>query len=105
LSLSAEVHVEHQSRLVVLLVGALAGAVLVLVIRVELEVFADGEVAAGVDCRVAPFALLALVIELGTGAGRWMVGAESESPFELDPIAVTPTKGAALPVEVSAVAV
>ena len=44
-----------------LLIGVSARVVLVLVVRVEFYVLADGKETARVDCGIAPFWILALV--------------------------------------------
>src|SRR5271165_6145742 len=97
--------VEHEAELVVLLIGTLAGGVLVLVVGVELKVGADGEETAGVNGGVGPLGILALIEEFRTGVGRDVVAAEVEGALEQEPVAVAPVEAAVLPVEIETIAV
>jgi len=67
--------------LVQLLIWAFASIVLVFIVSVELDMFANRKECAGVKCRGAPFLVSALVKELSTGIGRWMVRANLDSAF------------------------
>ena len=105
MSFSTVEDVEHEAELVVLLVGALAGLVLMLIVGIELEVLADGEITSGVKSGVGPLAVLALVEELTADIGLQMVGVDSGVAFQLQAIPVTPGNAAILPIEVAAVAI
>ena len=102
---SSKVQAEYQPQLVQLLIRTFAGVVLVLIVRIKLQVLAHRKEAAGIDCGVAPFAVLAFVEELGAGVQRGMVGADSKRLFDLKAVAITPREVSALPVKVGTVPV
>ena len=64
----SEIEVEHRPKLIQLLIQTLTRIVLVFVVRVELDVPANWKETLGINCGVAPFAVLAFVKELGTGS-------------------------------------
>ena len=96
----SEEEAEHQAQLVQLLIWAFPGVVLVLVIRIELNVLADRKQAPGVDCGVAPFAILALVKGLHGAIRRRVIGVNRKTLLDLQTVAIAPREFPALPIEV-----
>jgi len=102
---SLGVEIENESECVYLLVGTFAGIVLVLVVRIELEVFAYGEQTARIECGAAPFGIFALIECFGADVRGRMLGTNRESPFEGQAVAITPHEFAVGPIQISAIPV
>ena len=98
-------YIGDQPDLVKLLVGRLAGDILVLIIRVQFKMFANREQATGVIRRGAPFLVFALIEDLRAGLGRRVVGTDGDPAFESEPVAISPLETRHGPIEVRAVAV
>ena len=73
-----------------------------LVIRVELDMLADGKQTSGVNRRVAPLAVLAGIVEFGARVGGRVVSDDPEGSLELDAIAITSCEVSAVPIPKSA---
>src|SRR5580704_12810095 len=76
-----------------------------LVVRIELDVLADGKQATGVEGGITPFAVLALVKEFHAGIRGGVVGVNRESSLDLETVAIAPREFATLPIEVPPVPV
>jgi len=100
-----EIQAERYAELIQLLIWFFAGIVLVLVVRIELQELAQWKEASGIDCRITPFFILALVEELDAGVWGGMIGEDCKPPFNLQAVAIAPRDLARLPIEIGAVPV
>lgn len=76
-----EENVQDQTHSVHLLIRPLACVVLVLIVWIELDVFAHWQQATRVEISRADFCVLALVEELGADVRCGVVVADREAPF------------------------
>src|SRR5664280_374753 len=87
---SRKEEVEDDAQLVQLLIGASARIVLVFVVGIELDMPSDRKDASGIQSRIAPFPVLALVEKLGADVRCRMVRTKSKCPLSLKAIAIAP---------------
>ena len=52
------------------------------IISIELEMLAEREETAGIECRGVPFLVLTLIENLSTNVGSWVVRAHRKSPLQ-----------------------
>ena len=67
--------------------------------------FAKRKTAASIESCVAPFVVVACVVEPGSDVRRWFVPSNTPWVDDVNPVAVSPGEVAALPIEVGVVSV
>jgi hypothetical protein len=100
-----KVKIENQAQLIKLLIGTLPRLVLVLIVRVELHVFADREKTPEIDRSIAPFSVLALIEDLCARIRSRVIRANRHWSLRLNPVAIAPGEATARPVQVGPVLV
>ena len=82
-----------------LAVGAFAGVVLVLIVRIKLKMVEDRKQAAQVNFGSAPFLILALVVHLYARVWGWVIGAYYSWFLYFKLVTIAPLKSSITPIE------
>ena len=78
---------------------------MVLVIGIEIDVFAKRQQAACIEACATPFGILVGVEQLDASIRPWMIGVNCEAAFRRQSIAVAPVEIALRPIQIYAVLV
>ena len=100
-----EVKAKNHSKLVELLIGALAGDVLMFIVRVELDMLAGRKYRSSIKCGGAPLFVLAQIKNLCGDIRCWMIGTYGDSALQGYFVAVAPVELTFGPIEVCTIAV
>ena len=82
-----------------------SGVVLALIVRIEFDVLAQRQQAAGIEADGTPLSVLAFVEELCAGVGPGMIAVNRKAPFGRNSVAIAPSETAIGPVQIGSVLV